>query len=69
MFGEGHDQMRKTANGGFGNKWKPEDHAMGGLQPGDDDSDEDEGVEGDDSDEDENLEQDDEASEESDHNF
>jgi len=42
---------------------------MGGLQPGDDDSDEDEGLdEDDDDDEEENLEQDDED-EESDHNF
>ena len=67
MFGGvEHDQMRQTQNG-FGKKWKPSDHDMGGLRH-DDDSDEEEGVDEDEDDEDENLDQDDED-EESDHNF
>jgi len=72
MFGNAdHDRMRQTQNGFGGNKkWKPGEHeAMGGLQPDEDDSDEEEGVEDEDDDdeEDENIDQDDD--EESDHNF
>ena len=70
MFGQvDQDQMRQTQNGFGKQKWKPGDHAaMGGLQPDDEDSDEEEGVEDEDEDDDENLEQDDDD-EESDHNF
>jgi hypothetical protein len=70
MFVEEHDQMRQTQNGFGKQKWKPGEHeAMGGLQPDDEDSDEEEGVDGDEeSEEDDGLQQEDED-EESDHNF
>jgi hypothetical protein len=73
MFGEAdQDRMRQTQNGFGKQKWKPGEHeAMGGLQPEEDDSDEEEGVEDEDDEEeeeDENIDQDDED-EESDHNF
>ena len=48
MFAGGHDQMRQTQNGFAKNQWKPSEHeGVGGLQPEDDDSDEEEGVEDD----------------------
>ena len=41
MFAGGHDQMRQTQNGFAKNQWKPSEHeGVGGLQPEDDDSDE-----------------------------
>lgn len=69
MFAD-HDRMRQTQNGFGKQKWKPGEHeAMGGLQPDDDDSDEEEGIEDDEDDEEEEgIDQDDED-EESDHNF
>jgi len=49
VFGDpNQEQMRQTANGGFGNQWKPGDK-MGGLEP---DSDDDDGVDDDDEDDD-----------------
>lgn len=70
MFAGGHDQMRQTQNGFAKNQWKPSEHeGVGGLQPEDDDSDEEEGVEDEDEDDDEEgIDQDDDG-DESDHNF
>lgn len=66
MFPGEQDKMRQTASGGFGGKWKNDGM---GLEPGDDDDDEDEeGIDDDDEDE-ENLEQEDDEDDESDHNF
>lgn len=72
MFTEGaagHDQMRQTQNGFGKQKWQPGEHeTVGGLQPDEDDSDEEEGVDDEDEDDDENIDQD-EEDEGSDHNF
>lgn len=73
MFSQGHDPMRHTQNDfSKNNSWKQGGHvqAEGGLQPGVDDSDEEEGVGEDDEDEDdeEGIDQEDED-DGSDHNF
>lgn len=62
-------EMRKTQNGFNSKNWKPgkDNNAMGGLQPNDDDSDEEEGVDDEEEDGDEEDIVDDE--DESDHNF
>ena len=70
MFAQDHDQMRQTQNGFGKQKWKPGDHeAMGGLQPDDEDSDEEEGVDEESEDDDEGLQEQEDEDEESDHNF
>ena len=63
-----NDCFKWSLQNGFGKKWKPDNHDMGGLRH-DDDSDEEEGVDEDEDDDDENIDQDDDDEENSDHNF